>query len=97
MVRWAGSLTNIYYSNDKLIFIFRKYRHYSGHLTGKVVRTTENRYYFKDDKLIRWIGEDGKQVSSASSEFAAKEAEQLASSKQLTEGTRSKSPTIEDP
>jgi len=86
-----------YYSNDKLIFIYRKYRHYSGHLTGKVVRTTENRYYFKDDKLIRWIDEKGQQVSSASSEFAAKEVEQLAWSKQFTEGARSKNPTIEDP
>jgi hypothetical protein len=85
-----------YYSNDKLIFIFRRHSHYRMPLTGKVVRITENRYYFKDDKLIRWIGEDGKQVSSSSSEFAAKEAEHLASSKQFTEGARSKSPTIED-
>ena|SRR5688572_21749618 len=85
-----------YYSNDKLIFVYRKHSHYNGHLTGKVVRTTENRYYFKDDKLIRWIGEDGKQVSSASSEFAAKETEYIASSKQFTEGARSKNSTIED-
>jgi hypothetical protein len=49
-----------YYSNDKLIFVFRRHSHYRAPLTGKVVRITENRYYFKDDKLIRWIGEDGK-------------------------------------
>jgi len=85
-----------YYSNDKLIFVFRRHSHYRAPLTGKVVRITEARYYFKDDKLIKWIGEDGKEVSSASSEFAAKEAEQLASSKQFTEGARSKNPTIED-
>lgn len=85
-----------YYSNDKLIFVFRRHSHYRAPLSGKVVRITENRYYFKDDKLIRWIGEDGKQVSSASPEFAAKEAEHLASSKQFTEGARSKNPTIED-
>lgn len=84
-----------YYSNDKLIFIFRKQSHYGAPLSGKVVRTTENRYYFKDDKLIRWIDEKGKQVSSASSEFAAKETEYLASSKQFSEGARSKNPTIE--
>jgi hypothetical protein len=85
-----------YYSNDKLIFVYRKHSHYSGQLTGKVVRTTENRYYFKDDKLIRWIDEKGKQVSSAGSEFAAKEAERLASSKQFSDGVRAKNPTIED-
>lgn len=85
-----------YYSKDKLIFVFRRHSHYRAPLSGKVVRITENRYYFKDDKLIRWIGEDGKQVSSASSEFAAKEAEHLVSSKQFTEGARSQNPTIED-
>lgn len=84
-----------YYSNDKLIFVFRKDSRYSRPLSGKVVATTENRLYFKDDKLIRWIGENGKQVSSADSEFGAKEAEYLASSKQFTDGARSKNPTIE--
>jgi len=85
-----------YYSNDKLILVFSRHSHYRAPLSGKVVRITEDRYYFKDDKLIRWIGEDGKEVSSSSSEFTAKEAEQLASSKQFTEGARSKNPTIED-
>jgi hypothetical protein len=85
-----------YYWNDKLIFVFRRHLHYSGPLTGKVVRTTENRYYFKDDKLIRWIGEDGKQVSTTAPEFAQGETRLLASSKQFIEGARSKNPTIED-
>ncbi|MGQ0760697.1 MAG: hypothetical protein ACT4OT_01575 [Acidobacteriota bacterium] len=85
-----------YYSNDQLIFVFRKHSHYSGHLTGKVVRTTENRYYFKDDKLIRWIGEDGKQVSTTAPEFVQVETRLLANSKQFTEGARSKEPAIED-
>jgi len=85
-----------YYSNDKLIFVFRRHSHYRAPLTGKVVRVTENRYYFKDDKLIRWIGEDGKQVSDTAPEFGQGEARILASSKQLVEGARSKEPTIED-
>ncbi len=86
-----------YYANDKLIFIYRKHSHYNRPLTGKVVRTTENRFYFKDDKLIRWIGEDGKQVSITAPEFGQVEGRLLASSKQFTEGARSKNPTIEDP
>ncbi|MGZ5434801.1 MAG: hypothetical protein ACXWID_07530 [Pyrinomonadaceae bacterium] len=85
-----------YYSNEKLIFVFRRHSHYRAPLTGKVVRITENRYYFKDDKLIRWIGEDGKQVSTTAPEFAQEEARLLASSRQLTDGARSKEPTIED-
>ena len=85
-----------YYANDKLIFTFRKHLHYNAPLTGKVVRITENRYYFKDDKLIRWIGEDGKQVSTTAPEFPQAEARLLASSKQFIDGARSKNPTIED-
>ena len=85
-----------YYSNGKLIFVFRKHSHYSGHLTGKVVRTTENRYYFKDDKLIRWIGEDGKQVALTAPDFVQGEARVLASSRQFIERARSKNPTVED-
>lgn len=85
-----------YYSNDKLIFVFRRQSYYRAPLSGKVVRTTENRYYFKDDKLIRWIGEDGKQVSTTAPDFAQAEARLLASSRQFTEGARSKEPTIED-
>ena len=61
-----------------------------------MTRTTENRYYFKDDKLIRWIGEDGKQVSTTAPEFVQGEARLLASSRQFIEGARSKNPTIED-
>ena len=85
-----------YYSDDKLIFIFRRQANYTAPLSGKVVSTRENRYYFKDDKLIRWIDEDGKQVSTTAPEFAQGEARLLASSKQFTEGARSKNPTIED-
>ena len=85
-----------YYANDRLIFVFSRHSHYRAPLTGKVVRITENRYYFKDDKLIRWIGEDGKQVSTTAPEFAQGEARLLASSKQFIEGARSKNPTIED-
>lgn len=85
-----------YYANDQLIFIFRKHAHYGEPLSGKVVRTTENRYYFKDDKLIRWIGEDGRQVSPTAPEFSQSEERLFSSSKQFVEGARSKSPTIED-
>lgn len=85
-----------YYSNDKLIFVFRRQSFYRSPLSGKVVRTTENRYYFKDNKLIRWIGEDGKQVSTTAPEFAQVEGRFVASSKQFVEGARSKEPVIED-
>jgi hypothetical protein len=85
-----------YYANDRLIFVFRKQSFYRRPLSGKVVRTTENRYYFKDDKLIRWIGEDGKQVSTTAPEFSQAEERLLASSKQFIEGARSNEPVVGD-
>lgn len=84
-----------YYWDNKLIFVLRTENTYSKPLSGKIVRTTVNRFYFSDDKLIRWIDENGKQVGSDKSEYAEKQKDYLDSSKQFTEGARSKNPTIE--
>jgi hypothetical protein len=84
-----------YYWDGKLIFVLRRESRYSKPLSGKVVATNENRFYFKDDKLIRWIDENGKQPSSDSSEYADKQKEYLDSSKEFTDGARSKKATIE--
>lgn len=84
-----------YYWDGKLIFVLRKESRYSKPLSGRVVATKENRFYFKDDKLIRWIDENGKQAASDTSEYADKQKEYLDSSKQFTEGARSKKATIE--
>ena len=54
------------------------------HVNRKDRRNTNEEnpgYYFKDDKLVSWIGEDGKQVSPTAPEFAQGEARLLASSK----------------
>jgi hypothetical protein len=84
-----------YYSNDKLIFVFRKDSRYSQPLSGKVVSTTENRFYFKNDKLIRWIDGNGKQVGLDAPEYHDKQVEYLKNSKEFSDGARSKNRTIE--
>ena len=84
-----------YYRDNKLIFVLRTDYRYNKPFSGKVARTTMNRYYFSDDKLIRWIDENGKLVSSDTSEYSDKQREYLDNSKQFTEGARSKKPTIE--
>lgn len=89
------SVEELYYWNDRLIFVFRKQLNYSAPLSGKVTSTRENRYYFKDDKLIRWIGEDGGLVAANAPEFGQSEQRLLESSKELIDGARSKNPTIE--
>lgn len=80
-----------YYWNGKLIFVFRQESRYDKPLSGKVVSKKENRFYFADDKLIRWIDENGKEVTDTQSA----ESEHLKSSKELSEGARSKSKSVE--
>jgi hypothetical protein len=84
-----------YYSDDRLIFVLRSESTYSKPLSGKIVRTIENRFYFKDGQLIRWIDENGKQPAANTTEYADKQKEYLESSKQFAAGARSKNPTIE--
>ena len=86
-----------YYWEGKLIFVLQIDNRYDKPLSGKVVKKTENRFYFKDNKLIRWIHENGKQAATDSAEFADKQKEFLKSSKHLSEGAKSKNATIESP
>lgn len=84
-----------YFWNGQLIFVFNTDQRYDKPLSGKVVRKTESRFYFKDDKLIRWLDENGKEVASDSTEYATKQTDYLKTAKQLSDGANSKSPTIE--
>ena len=84
-----------YYANGKLIFVLRKDYRYSQPMSGKVVSTRENRFYFQNDRLIRWLSEDGKQVGTASDEFKQKQDEYLDSSSKFLSGALSKSSKIE--
>lgn len=84
-----------YYWDNKLIFVLRTDYRYNRPLTGKVVHTAVDRFYFSDDKLIRWIDENGKQAASDTSEYSDKQKENLETSKLFTEGARSKKSTIE--
>jgi hypothetical protein len=72
-----------YYWDDQLIFVFRKDSQYDKPLSGKVVSTSENRFYFDNKQLIRWIGENGKQVSSNQPEYAEKQRENLENSSEF--------------
>jgi hypothetical protein len=83
-----------YYWDGRLIFVLRTDYGYSKPSSGKVMRTEVSRFYFNDDKLIRWIDEGGKQVAPLTSEFAAKQKDYLDSSRQFTEGARSSRTTI---
>jgi len=84
-----------YYSNAKLIFVLRKDLTYNRPLSGKVVKTTVNRFYFQADRLIRWVNESGKQVDSSGAEYQENQNEYLEASRKFVDGARSKNATIE--
>jgi len=84
-----------YYRDGKLIFVLRTELNYNRPLTGKVVSRKVSRFYFHDDKLIRWIDESGKTMASDSAEYQEHEKDNLNTSKTLTEGARSSNKTIE--
>ena len=88
------STEEYYYWDGKLIFVFRREARYDKPLSGKIVATKESRFYFKDDKMIRWIDENGKEVAAGSTEFTEKEKEYLQSSKEFSEHARGRSPTV---
>lgn len=85
-----------YYQDGKLIFVYRKDSTYSRPMSGKVIRKSENRFYFRNDQLIKWLDENGKEVSTGP-ESKKEQDEYLATSNQFLIGVRSKSPTIEAP
>ena len=84
-----------YFWNGQLIFVFRTDNNYDKPVSGKVIKKTESRFYFKDDKLIKWLAEDGKEMTSDSKEYAGKQTDYLKTAKLLTEGANSKSATVE--
>jgi hypothetical protein len=84
-----------YYWDGKLIFVLRTDFAYNKPLSGKVVRTELSRFYFNDDRLIRWVDAGGKQVGAGASEFGEKQKDYLDSSIQFAEGARSNKTTIE--
>jgi hypothetical protein len=91
-----GKAVEEYYLwNGQLIFVFRTDHNYDKPLSGKVISKTESRFYFKDDKLIKWLEGNGKEIASDSTEYAGKQTDYLKTAKQLTEGANSKSSTVE--
>lgn len=93
----GSSFEEFYYWKGKLIFVFRKQDTYDEPMSGKVVKTRENRFYFSNDELIRWINENANEVAPGNSKYPETQTHYLTSSKRFTEGARSQKSTIEAP
>ena len=86
-----------YYQDGKLIFVYRKDSIYTRHMSVRVGRTTEERFYFNDGQLIRWVGPGGKQVPSSNGAYQKKQADYIDTARLFTEGVNSQKSVIEAP
>jgi len=74
------ALEEYYFWNSELIFVFRVESRYTEPMSGVVKTKTEERFYFAEGKLIRWLDAQKKDLT-ASAEKANRESELLASAK----------------
>lgn len=89
------SLEEYYYANERLIFVFRKEYRYEKPMSGKVVHTYENRFYFANDRLIQWLNNQGRPMPNGIADYQQKQDEYLETSRKFVDGARSKASTIE--
>jgi hypothetical protein len=62
------ALEQYYFWDSELIFVFRVDWHYTQPTSGVVKNKTEDRFYFADGKLIRWLDPAKKEVTTGVSE-----------------------------
>jgi hypothetical protein len=81
------TVTAAYYDAGKLAFIYRTTNQL---LPSGMRETGQQRYYFEDGSLIRWVDSNRDPVSHASAEYAAKEREMRTFGTRLLAGARSR-------
>jgi hypothetical protein len=91
------SLEEFYYRDGELIFVFYRRETYDAPMSGRVSKTAEERFYFADGRLIRWLDSRGRAVASARGEYREAQARYLGSSRRFVEGALSRNSTIEAP
>ena len=89
------SLEEYYFTNETLIFVYRKESRYNRPLSGKVVHSFENRFYFAKDRLIDWRNSMGRPAPNGAADYQEKQNEFLETARKFLEGARSKAATIE--
>jgi len=90
----GNTVVEHYYRNGQLIFVFERISHYDRPMSGKAIRTIDNRYYFQDHNLTRWIDENGNSVSQ-NAVYRLKESELLEHSNTFLTGARSSKRIVE--
>lgn len=77
------ALEEYYFWDNQLIFVLRVESHYTKPMSGVVKNKTEERFYFANGSLIRWLDAQKKDVT-ASAEKSARERDLLADAKKYS-------------
>jgi hypothetical protein len=77
------TLQEYYFWDNQLIFVLRVESRYTKILSGEVKSKTEERFYFAEGKLIRWLNGANKDMTDAP-EKAGREGELFASAKKYS-------------
>jgi hypothetical protein len=85
------TIEEYYFWDERLFFVLRVDSHYDEPLSGKVVRKSEERFYFADDALIRWLDPEKKEVSAGPA-FQKRGQEQIELAKKLSDLARTNDP-----
>lgn len=76
-------LSEFYFSESQLVFVFSVVQRYDKPF-GAVKSKTEERFYFADGKLIRWLNSDKKEVTNDAAK-PERERELLAAAKKYSD------------
>jgi hypothetical protein len=79
----GNALMEYFFWENQLIFVLRVESHYTKPMSGVVKTKTEERFYFADGTLIRWLDAHNKDVT-ASADKAARERDLLADAKKYS-------------
>jgi hypothetical protein len=77
------ALEEYYFWEDQLIFVLRVESHYTKPMSGVTKEKTEERFYFADGNMIRWLDAQKKDMP-ASAEKASCERDLLAAAKKYS-------------
>lgn len=92
MGKW---IREYYFWEESLIFAFTQYLHYvypvgldipvnfENPVSEDIGKITENRYYFKNDKMISWLDSEGKEVDVGNPEFKKREMGAITEAKEF--------------
>jgi hypothetical protein len=81
------ALEEFYFAENDLIFVLRAETRYTKPNSGVVKNKTEQRFYFADGKLIRWLNPDNKDVTGDPAK-GERESELLAAAKKYSDMAR---------